>query len=158
MDSETVQGSYLLTISRHSDSVTQKKWGFLVKPGLWAKAGHPLSSNPRNPQRREGTFSASQPLKQQPCPLASELLLTSLRTLREERIALNFECSKLHSHDFLTRGLPHQPLLIRTGSSESGWLASCRRGQEAELQQQLVEVTRSVFSSLFSCPPKQHFE
>lgn len=58
--------SIWLTIPRHSDSVTQKKWGFPVKPGLWAKADHPLSSY--SPGERSNIFCL-QPLKQQPWPL-----------------------------------------------------------------------------------------
>lgn len=69
--------SIWLTIPRHSDSVTQKKWGFSVKPGLWAKAGHPLSSYP--PGERSNVFclptlkaAAMAPWPQSFCLLLSE--------------------------------------------------------------------------------------
>lgn len=69
--------------------MTLKKGGFPVKPGLWAKADHPLSSNFRG---EKSNVTASQPSEQQPGPLASELLPAALRMLEEETVALNFEC------------------------------------------------------------------
>lgn len=69
--------SIWLTIPRHSDSVTQKKRGFPVKPGFWANAGHPLSSYP--PGKRSSVLclptleaAAMAPWPQSFCLLLSE--------------------------------------------------------------------------------------
>lgn len=118
-----------LVIPRHSDSVTQKK-GFPVNPGLGAKADHPLSSTPPG---RKAESSASQSLKQQLWPFGRR---TS--ACYSQNAPGGNSCPELWMWLIVFSWLSHSrpapsPLLIRTGSSESGWLASCRRGWEAEL-------------------------
>lgn len=137
-----------LVIPRHSDSVTQKE-GFPVNPGLGAKADHPLSSNSPG---RKATFSASQSLKQLPWPLGLRASVSYSQNAPGGNSGPElWMWPRVFSWLSHSRPAP-SPLLIRTGSSESGWLASCRGGWEAELPPVIcgghwVGVLLSVFLS-----------
>lgn len=144
-----------LVIPRHSNSVTQEKWGFLVKSGLWAKVGHPRSSNSPG---RKATFSALQPLKRQLWPLGLQA-----SACRSQNAPGGKSCPELWlcliAFSWLSHSRPApSPLWLRMEVwGLEDWLPADVAGR-LSYSQQFMEVTRSMFSSLFSCPLKQHFE